>query len=66
MKGVIVGQFSAEKGMDEAAMESVAESGSGDGLASGAVCFRATHGRLQLGARVLVNLPVLACRPQRN
>ena len=37
LKGVIVGQFSAEKGMDEAAMEGAVGGGGGHGLASGAV-----------------------------
>ena len=50
VKGEKISQLSAEKGMDEAATESVAESWDGDGLASGAVCFRAMHGRLQLHA----------------
>ena len=36
MKGEKIGQLSAEKGMDEAAMEGAAGSGGGDGLASGA------------------------------
>ena len=36
LKGAIVGQFSAEKGMDEAAMEGAVGGGGGDGLACSA------------------------------
>ena len=43
MKDTIIVQFTADKGMDEAAMEGVAGGGGGDGLASGAISNFTSH-----------------------
>ena len=49
VKGEIIGQLSAEKGMDEAAMESVAESGGGGPAATRQRSPRPSRTGVQLG-----------------